>query len=106
MAQVVKESSCLPAMQETWFDSWVGTIPWRRAQLPTQYSCLEDPMDREPGGLQSTQLQQVRQNGVTNTFMLVLKHQALLSLSLSGGPRSGITDLKHLLARCKKNRKC
>ena len=25
----------LPAMQETWFDSWVGKIPWRRDRLPT-----------------------------------------------------------------------
>ena len=22
-------------MQETWFDPWVGTIPWRRERLPT-----------------------------------------------------------------------
>ena len=27
LAQTVK---CLPAMQETGFDSWVGKIPWRR----------------------------------------------------------------------------
>ena len=25
----------LPAMQETWFDSWVGKIDWRRDRLPT-----------------------------------------------------------------------
>jgi len=24
-----------PAMQETWFDSWVRKIPWRREWLPT-----------------------------------------------------------------------
>ena len=24
-----------PAMQETWFDSWVGKIHWRRNRLPT-----------------------------------------------------------------------
>ena len=28
------------------FDLWVGTIPWRRAGHPLQYSCLESPMDR------------------------------------------------------------
>ena len=28
------------------FDPWVGKIPWRRAWKPTQYSCLENPMDR------------------------------------------------------------
>ena len=27
VAQTVK---CLPAMRETWFDPWVGKIPWRR----------------------------------------------------------------------------
>ena len=29
------------------FDPWVRKIPWRRAWQPTQYSCLENPMDRE-----------------------------------------------------------
>ena len=29
------------------FDPWVGKIPWRREWLPGQYSCLENPMDRE-----------------------------------------------------------
>ena len=33
MAQLVKN---LPAMQETWFDPWVGKIPWRRDRLPTR----------------------------------------------------------------------
>ena len=28
------------------FDPWVGKISWRRAWQPTQYSCLENPMDR------------------------------------------------------------
>ena len=32
IAQLVKN---LPAMQETWFNSWVGKIPWRRDRLPT-----------------------------------------------------------------------
>ena len=27
-------------------DPWVGKIPWRRAWQPTQYSFLENPMDR------------------------------------------------------------
>ena len=33
MAQPVKN---LPAVQETWVQSWVGKIPWRRETLPTQ----------------------------------------------------------------------
>ena len=32
MAQMVK---CLPAMQETGFDPWIGKIPWRRKWHPT-----------------------------------------------------------------------
>ena len=32
MPQTVKN---LPAMQETWFDPWVGKIPWRIERLPT-----------------------------------------------------------------------
>ena len=32
LAQTVKN---LPAMRETWFDPWVGKIPWRREWQPT-----------------------------------------------------------------------
>ena len=32
VAQLVKNP---PAMQKTWFDSWVGMIGWRREQQPT-----------------------------------------------------------------------
>ena len=32
VAHLVKS---LPAMQATWFNPWVGKIPWRREQLPT-----------------------------------------------------------------------
>ena len=28
-------------------DPWVGKIPWRRPGNPLQFSCLENPMDRE-----------------------------------------------------------
>ena len=56
MAQLVKN---LPAVRETQVRSWVGKIPWRRKRQPLQYSCLENPMDRETGGLQSTGLQRV-----------------------------------------------
>ena len=30
------------------FNPWVGKIPWRRNGNLFQYSCLENPMDREP----------------------------------------------------------
>ena len=32
MAQLVKN---MPAMQKTWFNPWVGKMPWRRERLPT-----------------------------------------------------------------------
>ena len=32
VAQLVKNP---PVMQETWFDTWVGKISWRRERLPT-----------------------------------------------------------------------
>ena len=32
VAQLIKN---LPAMWETWVQSWVGKIPWRRERLPT-----------------------------------------------------------------------
>ena len=32
--------------QESGFNPWLRKIPWRRAQQPLQYSCLENPMDR------------------------------------------------------------
>ena len=43
MAQTVK---ILPAMQETWFDSWVKEDPGEGNGCPLQYSYLENPMDR------------------------------------------------------------
>ena len=42
MAQLVKN---LSAMWETWVDSWVGKIPWRREGYPLQYSGLGNPME-------------------------------------------------------------
>ena len=29
------------------FEPWVGKIPWRRKWQPSQYFCLEHPVDRE-----------------------------------------------------------
>ena len=36
-----------PAMWETWVQSWVGMISWRREELATPVFCLENSMDRE-----------------------------------------------------------
>ena len=46
---VVKKKNRVPTMQkpqETWVQSWVWKIPWRRNGNPLQYSCLENPLDK------------------------------------------------------------
>ena len=40
---------------------------------PLQYSCLEHPTNKQPGGLQSTGLQRVRYDWATNTFLFFPK---------------------------------
>ena len=47
------------------FDPWVRKIPWRRKWQPLQHSCLENPMDRGAGGLQSMGSQRVRHDLAT-----------------------------------------
>ena len=41
-----------PAMQETWVPSPDHDDPLEKG-MTTQHSCLENPMDEEPGGLHS-----------------------------------------------------
>ena len=60
VAQMVKN---LPAVQETWVQSWVGKIPWKRAWHPTPvFLPGESPWTEEPGRLQSMGLLKVRHN--------------------------------------------
>ena len=47
------------------FDPWVGKIPWRRAWQCTSVFLLENPIDGEPGGLQSMGSPRVRHDGET-----------------------------------------
>ena len=42
MAQMVKR---LSTMRETWFDPWVGKIPWKRKWQPTPVLLPRNPMD-------------------------------------------------------------
>ena len=44
-----------------------GRSPGERNGNPLQYPCLENPMTEKPSGLQSTGLQRVRHDWVTNT---------------------------------------
>ena len=42
-----KESPCqCQRFKRLRFEPWIKKVPWRRAQQPLQYSCLEKPMDR------------------------------------------------------------
>ena len=45
-ALVVQMIKNPPAVQETWFDSWVRRSPGEGNGHPLQYSCLENSMDR------------------------------------------------------------
>ena len=57
MAQTVKNP---PAMQETWGDSWVGKIPWRRKwQLTLVFFPGESHGQKSLVGLQSMGSQKV-----------------------------------------------
>ena len=73
MAQMVKNPL---AMRETWFNSWVGKIPWKRTgQLIPVFLTGESPWAEEPGGLQSMQSQRAGHHWVT-------KHSTQHSLCL------------------------
>ena len=50
IAQMVKNP---PAVQETWFDPWIGKIPGGGHDNPLQYSCLENPHGQRNLGGQS-----------------------------------------------------
>ena len=55
------------------FNSWVNKIPLRREWL--QYSCLENPMTEEPGGLQSMGSQRVKKKRKKNFFVSVFMEE-------------------------------
>ena len=57
MAQMVKNLLLLRETQALTPGS--GRSPGEGYGNPLQYSCLENPMEREPGGLQSMGLQRV-----------------------------------------------
>ena len=60
MTQVVLVVKNLPAKAgdiDMQLHPWVGKIPGGGHGKPLQYSCLENPMDRGAGGLQSVGLQ-------------------------------------------------
>ena len=47
-----------------------GRSPGEGNGNPLQYSCLENPMEEEPGGLQSMGLRRTRHDLATNTTII------------------------------------
>ena len=52
-----------------------GRSPAEGHGISFQYSCLRVPWTEDPGGLQSTGLQRIRQNWTTNTLLLLLVYK-------------------------------
>ena len=71
-ASVVKD---LSPLQETLVDPWVRRSPREGNGNPLQYSCLENPMDREAWWLQSKGSQRVRHDLVTKLPKRFLKSE-------------------------------
>ena len=82
-----------PAKQETWFDPWVGKIPWRRKWWPTPVFLLgESQWTEEPSWLQSMGSQRV---GIS----LVTKQQKIVMFP---GGASG----KESACQCRRYKRC
>ena len=80
---VVQRVKNLPALRETWFDPWIGKIPWRRAWQPTPVFLPEEsPQTEKPGGLQSMGSQRVRYDSAikqhTHTQYIFYNSHAIL----------------------------
>ena len=65
-SQVTQWSSICLKCRRPVFDPWVEKIPWGRKWQPTQYSCLENPMNR--GAWQATVLQSMGSQRVRNNW--------------------------------------
>ena len=68
-SSVGKESSCNAG--DTSLTLGLGRSPGGGLGNPFQYSCLENPMNKEPGGLQFMRLQRVRYDWVTKHAKVV-----------------------------------
>ena len=62
------------------FDPWIRKISWRRNDYPLHYSCLENSVDREPGGLHSTGSERVRHDWTSNSFTFKLRINSLVGI--------------------------
>ena len=109
MAQTVKH---LPAMQEDWGSiPGLGRSPEKGMATHSSTLAWRIPWTEEPGGLQSTRLQRVGHDWVTNTFTFFRVKYAKLTLKEEennvGGkrPHSWPLGEKHLCHSRKRHRK-
>ena len=94
MTQLVKN---LPAICETWVQSCVGKIPWRRESLPTPVFWPEEtPWTEEPDRLQFMGLQRV------GHFLSHFHFQAATGTFLHSPPNPSLIGpyIFHLLFQC------
>ena len=86
--------------QEMRFNPWVRKIPWREGMATLQCSCLENPMDKEPGRLQSMRSQRVGHDRSNDWSDLACRH----ALSRRGYWNLVFFNLKHsIMAQMVKN---
>ena len=89
LAQMVKN---LPAMQETWFSSWVRKIPWRRKWSPTpvflpgEFHGQRSLVDHSPWGCKESDTTEQLMHVIYVyycTTILSIKHTKVKKLILS-----------------------
>ena len=79
VAQTVKD---LPVIQETQVQSLGGEDPLEKGMaIHSSILAWRIPLTEEPGGLQSTESQRVRQDWVTNTFTFFCKYHRVCDIS-------------------------
>ena len=69
----------------TWFLCWSGRPPWWGPVNPLQYSCLENPMDREAWPAMSLGLQRIRHDWSDLAHTMHKWHLVIFFKGFSGG---------------------
>ena len=90
VAQLVKN---LPAMWDTWFDPWIGKVPWRKQRLPTpifwpgEFHGLSSPW-----GCRESDTTERLSCHFPDLFRLFAQsgHRRILEVSLAGGASRGL----------------
>ena len=86
------------------FNPWVGKTPGEGNGYPLQYSCLENPMDRETGWLQSTEMQRAQHDWVTNTFTFFFFFPVTIRLCTTPGLPRWLNG-KESASQCRRHRR-